>query len=214
MSEVIKSLAGFLEEQNQEKRDRFEKFLSHIAESHDKFLQVNGEMKIILEGILNREQVVPELKIPETQKVAMEQPTWWNIAPQDFTPLLEAIHLGFDSLRESLQNEHGATRDAIYDTAPVEIPEEIRQVKREPMNLGSIRRHSRWQRARLSDGTITSAGDGFSYYLPSAPILNSETVRLNGGLPLSAGEDYTMTGNVIKFTQMQTNPVLEVRYQS
>ena len=112
------------------------------------------------------------------------------------------------------EKRHKETGEAISN---IHIPEPEKEKERTPMNLGSIRRHSRWQVVSTKKGTIAGVFDGINtkFYLPTAPIPNSEQVRLNGGSPLANGEDYTLSGNLMTFVLAPVaNSTCEVRYQS
>ena len=217
----LESITKNIKEQEDDKLNAFLDTLQGIVESNKETSKALTRATDILEKILNRpnpefpEQ--KEVQFPKVQEVSMKRPNWYKEPEKleiDFKLLAKELAPHFSSLEEKIGNEHDMTRDAIYNTE-TQIPESVEKKKGvQPMNIGSIRRHSRWQMASTSKGNITSAGDGLTFYLPFAPIPLSETVRLNGGLPLSNGEDYTMTGNKIVFVQDQTGSKIEVRAQN
>ena len=209
------NLTDSIKKAEQDKLDKFKDVLFSIIESQKELKTAIDEMKEVMQKVADR----PDPKFPEFPPFPEQKefPKFPEPLPypeqKDLSPLLE-------ELIERIGNEHSATRGVLTDLLNKE-PEYREEEKKEgkfPLNIGSIRRHSRWQIATYPNiaGTaaITSAGDGVTYYLPAAAIKNSETVRLNGGLPLSQGIDYTLTGNKIVYGVDQTNSQQEVRYQN
>ena len=221
------SLASLIETIRGSEEDKLNKFndtLSGIVESNSKLAESMDGLKSLLEKIANR----PDPIFPEpidhsevlNQIASRPDPKFPEQLPypetKDLSPLIE-------ELIERIGNEHSATRIVLNDLLNKDtnvVLTEGKDGKKMTLGggVGSIRRRARWEIATFPrlNGTleIKSAGDGVTFYLPFAPIKNSETIRLNGGLPMSTGVDYTITGNQLLFVQNQTGSQIEMRAQN
>lgn len=214
LAQVVK----FLESKDTEQLDTLVALLQKSVAMNDEWAAMNkallssaAETNRLLQSILGRpDPAFPAYPEPKEFPALPAYPE-----PKDVSPLLE-------ELIERTGNEARATREVLNDIlnsrADGETPQEEKKDGKFPLNIGSIRRHSRWQIATIPNlpGTaaITAKGDGLTFYLPFQPIKFSETIRLNGGLPLSQGVDYTLTGNQLVFTQNQTGSQIEMRAQN
>lgn len=215
----ITTIAKFLEQQEQDKLATFTDIVKQLGETQKKIADT-------LQKILDRpDPEFPEQKettFPETQKIAgevsMTKPDWWKDAdPQinNAPEIIKALGIFFDRLGRKISDENENTRELlsmVLDKEPEAVTKEPA-----PMQIGSIRRHSRWQVASTRNGKLIGTVDGVNatFYLPSQPQKDSESIRLAQGSPLSGGEDYTLTGNKILFTLPPvSNSPIEVRYQT
>lgn len=229
VQENLKSLIQALKQQEDDKLNSFQDVLSGIVSSQKGLSESIGKMADTLEKILNRPDpelpAYPEPKdFPEIQKVSMEKPDWykdydWDAMYANWTKMLiAAFRPILDALEEKVGNELMATRDILNDILNKDASVVIKAPKEKAaMNLGSIRRKSRWEVISTIKGGITGAFDGSNtlFYLPAAPIPNSEQVRLNQGMPLANGEDYTLSGNKISFVlPPNAGSTCEIRYQT
>ena len=218
VNEAIRTIAEHLKTAESDKLDAFTSTLKDISEetkaSNQRVIDALEKNTAIMQKILER----PDPKFPEIPPYPEQKefPKFPEFPEQEkLSPLLE-------ELIERIAVEHNTTRGVLMDILNKEpepsMAEEIKKEGKFPLNIGSIRRRARWEISTYPNiagtGSIVSKGDGFTFYLPFSPIKNSETVRLNGGLPMSQGVDYTLTGNALVFVQNQTGSQIEVRSQN
>lgn len=203
------------------KAENEKQWLALAQEVRDSIKSIQEDVKSILS---KPDPKFPEVKFPE--KMMIDRPEWYQEPKAtDHAKTAEAVgglllpH--FIKLLERTANEHEKTRQSIEDLGyQYNKPEQpkpgkpvVKMSKKRQMNLGSVKRHLRWRKASTTDGSLTNpSGDGVTWYLPSTPEPLSETIRLNGGLPILT-EDYTMKANAIIFTLNQSGSKIEVRYQ-
>jgi hypothetical protein len=233
---TLKSLIEALKNNEDDKISQFKDMLSGVMESNKSLTETMKKVMAVLEKIANR----PDPKFPQPIDHSDVLKQIANRAdaplpePIDHEAIGEAVarHISphIQELTEGMRNEHGATRGILNDIlnkdSAVYAPEPAEKASRKSKGdkftigggVGSIRRRARWEIATypniVGTAAITSKGDGLNYYLPFAPIKNSETIRLNGGLPLSQGVDYTLTGNNLLFVQNQSGSQIEMRAQN
>lgn len=230
LKEQLSGVIKTIEKQEGDKLNGFLETLKGIVDSNKATAEAMKNIASDIKRIADRpDPEFPEPKdFPELQKVHMDRPDWQkdaepinhdaigNAVAKLLVPLLE-------ELIERTGNEHSATRAVLVDllNKEPEIPEAPKGKKEKVTvggGVGSIRRRARWEIATFPQlpGTmaITTKGDGTTFYLPFAPIKNSETIRLNGGLPMSNGIDYNLNGNRLTFIQNQTGSQIEMRAQN
>lgn len=207
----------------QDEMDRKEiEFSSGLMTVLSDIYKCQGRIELLLEKILDKpDKEFPEIpKFPDTMQVEMSKPEWYENPPIPEAPDVESIVSKFSKplvleLRK-INSRLGKVVTAKEQVVEVKSTEET--VASKPVNTGSLRtrRTVIWVKCSLADGKIIRSSDNLTdFYLPSEPINNSETVRLNGGSPASSGEDYTLIGNLLRFVQDQPlgTTVLEVKYQ-
>jgi hypothetical protein len=215
--ESLESLFKAAKDQDKEKLDTFVATLKDISEVYTKSTEVLMEKMDLQAELLRKILGRPDPKFPEPlpfpeQKDFPAFPEFPKYPePKDISPLL-------GELIEVIRNEHQATREVLDDilNKEPEYHEPSKEPLRPAVNMGSVHKHSRWTRASTAQGNIVGAFDGMNniFRLPSAPIINSETVRLNGGTPLET-DDYTIVGNTITFTVVPVaGSTMEIRYNT
>lgn len=186
--------------------------LEAIAAATTAVAQSQQVVVSLLRSLLSKDLVqvrTETVRFPAVQKVSGEV-TVMNMdrpAPQvsvDVRSVVEALR----SLEETMVTHHEEMMGMMR------VPEEKEE---RTFNVTPKRANPRWIKAMSTDSTLTGDIDGSNtdFYLPSVPIKNSETVRLNMGAPLSSGIDYTLTSNKITFTiAPPLESQIEVRYQT
>ena len=181
-------------------------------------------MKDTLGKILTRPHpVFPEQKdmvFPSVQEIAGEvtikKPDWYKevvMPPTDMSGMANIMLPMFQNLIDTIRTENEDTKSLLLAL----VNKEVVPTKTQPATLGSVRRANKWVRASTIDGNITGTIDGVNttFYLPWSPIPNSENIRLNQGNPLSQGEDYTLSGNKLVFTNpIEVGMKMEIRAQT
>ena len=211
---ALKKLGEWMNSQDDESVERFFKTQEEIA-------MKLADVCTALEKIISRpDPIFPETKFPENQKVSMEKPEWYKepIEPKEndltwVAGLTNSIRYDGDQTRKLLSQILDSLNER-RDSEPMEGKTEPKTVNTAALRT---RRTVQWKIATFPQVTGTvgllSKGDGLTFYLPSAVIQNSESVRLNGGAPLSHGVDYSINGNAVTFIQDQTNSTIEIKYQ-
>lgn len=221
---AVKVLGEYLKSVDEQKQNEFHSIFEDINESLKELISIHKEghkqSHALLEKILNKEE--ESIEFPKIQEVSMAKPDWyeeydWDAMYQSWTKMLvKAFRPFFEDIKNIIAKENSATRASLESRDQIEEKEE-QEIK--TVSTGSVRsrRTTQWSIATFPQisGTagLISAGDNLTYYLPDSCIPNSETIRLNGGNPLSHGIDYTITGNQIVFVQNQSNSQIEVRWQ-
>lgn len=212
----VKNIAEYFKASENGQLDALVKVQENIVSCLNDLCNKMNEQTQVLEKILNRPD--PSFDFPEPpeyQKVTMDAPEWY-VPPvpesQDWVMnLVNSLRAEGDKTRKLLQ--------AILEKENIEIMSEPVKEELKTVNTAAVRsrRTTQWKVATYPQVTgtsaIVSAGDNHTYYLPSAVIPNSETVRLNNGIPSSHGADYTLSGNKLVFVQDQTGSTMEVRFQ-
>lgn len=224
--EQLGSLIKNMKDNEGSKLNAFLDVLKGVIDSQKELTTAINNMASALEDIKNR----PDPKFPEFPKqkdfpseMKITKPSWWK-DPQsiDFEGIMKK-HA--NTIKSHISQESEATNGilmAILGKEPEQLEVIASQKKDSPRTVNSAavrsRRTTQWRIATFPQvaGTLAmiSAGDGFNYYLPDSCISNSETGRLNGGLPLSHGVDYTISGNKITFQENQNGSLQEWRWQN
>lgn len=195
--------------------------LGKLLEAQENDNNGDNETRKILTALLNKEQ--KEIEFPKVQEVSMPKPDWykeydWDSMYEKCTlSLVKAFQPFFVEMTKTIVSEGEKTRQALNDYTI----EEDGETKTEPKTVNTAalrnRRTTQWKIATypqvIGTSGLISGGDGKTFYLPSAIIPNSETIRINQAIPLSHGIDYTITGNKIVYALDQTGQQQEVRYQ-
>lgn len=219
---ALKTLGEFLKFQD---KDKFESLLKSFNDIGEANRAVAIKLDVIagtLEKILTRpDQEQKDIIFPSVQEVSMQKPDWyeeydWDEMYENWTKMLvSAFAPFFSDLKNTIIAQGNKTRDLPIKK---EEPKESEPVKTVNSAAVRSRRTTQWKIATYPQVTgtvaIISSGDGKTYYLPSAVIQNSETIRLNGDVPLSHGVDYTISGNKVTYFLDQTTSQQEIRYQT
>ena|SRR3990167_1425955 len=223
IKESISALAEYLKEEKQSKVEELVSALENISTGQSSLLQDNDKTRVLLQQILDKEIPEPkEVEFPQVQEISGEvgvkKPSWY--LPMDMETMckmmtemmIKSILPMFSDLMDTIRTENEDTKSLLLAL----VNKETAETKIQPATLGSVRRANKWVRASTMDGNITGTVDGVNatFYLPWSPIPNSENVRLNQGNPLSQGEDYTISGNKLVFTNpIEVGMKMEIRAQ-
>lgn len=216
--EAFKALAKNLEEDDRETRS-FVTMFKAIADGQTK---TNDLLSKLLEKenteFPKTQTVTGEVSVANMPDMGSMYEAWTKMLVVAFAPF-------FIRLEKMIASEGSENRAILTELLNAENTEqeELRtenQVKTVSTGAVRSRRNTQWKIATLPQvngtQTLTGAIDGnnATFYLPSQPIANSETIRLNQGIPLSHGVDYTISGNQIIFVIAPTvGSQMEIRYQ-
>lgn len=215
VNEAIGVLAQAVKNQDADFKINLQSDLQELKNFCASFLEKIDEQLKLQGAILAKPDPVfpdfPEQKEFPTE-INVKRPSWYQ----------EPIEVDYEKIAEMVYARMAGTLQKI-NKKPIIIEKEIQITQPEEKKKGksaggAVRRTAQWNIFTFPNlpGTrkITSAGDGFTYYLDNALVINSETIRLNGATPLSQGVDYTFTGNKIVFINNQTGSQIEVRGQN
>ena len=158
----------------------------------------------------------------QTHKEDMKSKDTLKQSILDIVPAIDVLSAKMDVLTSSPQESNSALISEIKNTNS--LLQEL--IDKEPVIVGEQKQNvllrakekPRWiivDNYNLSNLIGSFDGSNQDFFLPSVPIKNSESIRLNQGSPLSHGEDYTLTGNKLSFTQVYpSESKVEIRYQT
>lgn len=232
LDEIVKEknlerLKGFLTDLTNELDDKKDSEIKKIADLfyslHESILDGQKQSRQQGESILKALASILDKELPDyptsmkisnpVKEISIQKPDWYH-------PIsLQSIETALT--KESIKAYSESTKTNKLLTAILNALEtkEVEPIdEKEPGAIVQrMKSRPRWVKYLSTDGTITGALDGvnLTYYLPSGLIVNSETIRLNQGVPLSSGIDYTMNanGNRIDFILGPTG-IMEVRGQT
>jgi hypothetical protein len=220
--EHLNSLSDGIKEQEKGKLASFQKVLEGIVESNKSLAEAIKGISDNIEKIANRpEPKFPEPKdFPKEMRVWMDKPAWQKDPEKlDMAAALKPL---FAKLSNAISMENQKTNTillALLNKEPETKEEATEEPKAESrtVNTGSVRsrRTTQWKRFDNYDlkNLLNPSGDNQTYFMPDSLIPNSETIRLNEGLPLK-NSDYTLSGNKIFFSVInQPGTIIEIRGQ-
>lgn len=157
--------------------------------------------------LLNEIRLRPDIEIPEQVKVS-------NFPKFEFPKIEIPKPVSAKEIATELAKSLAPLFKDIYKKLDKE-PAIIDTPKTSAVNIKHPK--IKWIIDSTKNGNLLGAVDGSNtiFYTSRSPVRNSEEIRLNMGLPLSEGIDYSISGNMITFiVPPQVGMQIQIKYQA